>query len=207
MIALGDLESGRRDRLHHLDDLFHRVGPRRVRADSRRHPLGDLDRVRVEAALAPASRRLQAHVGGAERNVMRNLGMIDDELHEAERLGLAPGPAAAVGRERRNRCGNVMPMFVPPRPVLVVLAVAVVVDPLHVELVDPALSPFDGSALRIRRGSPSTGIHSPAGSFTRISVMMPLPSRSSGPSSSHLVVHVVVPFDALRSSAASGFAK
>jgi len=33
-------------------------------------------------------------------------------------------------------------------------------------------------------GLVSTGIHSPAGSFTRISVMIPFPSRSSGPSSS-----------------------
>ena len=68
-------------------------------------------------------------------------------------------------------------------------------------------SPLDASALRISRGSPSTGIHSPAGSFTRSSVMMPLPSRSSGPSSSAWSSRSSFQAPAFRSSATSGLRK
>ncbi len=57
------------------------------------------------------------------------------------------------------------------------------------------------------RASPSTGIHSPAGSFTRIWLMTPSPFRSSGPSSSAWSSRSSLSDEPLRASATSGFAK
>ncbi len=140
----------------------------------------------------PPGRRLQAQVRRSERERHRNLRVIDRELHDAERLGLAARPPAAGGRPGMEEVREGDADVGAAGRILVVFAVAVVVDPLGVELVE-ALLALGGvglaheSRLAVHRDPLAGGILHPHLGDETVAVEV-VRSVLVG-----LVVHVVVP--------------